>query len=181
MQLVVDFLPIIVFFSVYQFAGIYAATVAIIVVMAAQIALQWFRNRTVNKILLTSGALVAVFGGATLVLRNSLFIQWKPTILYWLLAIAFLGSQFIGEGKTLTERAMGHAVELEATLWRQLNVIWVANFAFLGAANIYVVYHFSEATWVKFKLFGTLGLTLLTAIGQALWIAAHTDRNQPEN
>jgi len=181
MQLVVDFLPIIVFFAVYQFAGIYAATGAIIVVMAVQISLQWLRHRTVNKMLLISGALVAVFGGATLLLRNSLFIQLKPTILYWLLAVAFSFSQFIGARKTMTERMMGHAVELDTAMWRQLNMIWVANFAFLGAANIYVVYHYSEETWVSFKLFGTLGLTLLTAIGQALWIAARTDGNQTEN
>ena len=182
MQLLVDFLPIIIFFAVYQFAGIYAATTAIIIVMTAQIALQWIRRRTVNKMLLISGALVGLFGGATLFLRNTLFIQLKPTILYWLLAVAFLASQFVGNRKTMTERMMGQAVELAPTMWRQLNLIWVANFAFLGAANVYVVYNYSEQTWVNFKLFGTLGLTLVTAIGQALWIAARTDNsNQTEN
>jgi intracellular septation protein len=169
MQLLVDFLPIIVFFGAYKVSGVYVATTAIIGVMTAQIAWQWFRNRTVNKMLLTSGVLVAIFGGATLILRNRVF------------AAAFLGSQFIGE-KTLTERVMGHTVELDAALWKQLNMIWVANFAFLGAANLYVVYNYDEATWVNFKLFGMLGLTLLTAIGQALWISARTtDRNLPEN
>jgi intracellular septation protein len=182
MQLLVDFLPIIVFFTAYKLSGVYVATTAIIGVMTVQIAWQWFRNGTVNKMLLTSGVLVAIFGGATLILRNSLFIQWKPTILNWVFAAAFLGSHFIGE-KTLTERVMGHAAELDATLWKQLNMIWVANFAFLGAANLYVVYNYDEATWVNFKLFGMLGLTLLTAIGQALWISARTtsDRNLPES
>jgi intracellular septation protein len=69
---------------------------------------------------------------------------------------------------------MGHAVQLEATMWRQLNLMWVANFAILGAANLYVVYNFDEDTWVNFKLFGMLGLTLLTAIGQGIWIASKT-------
>jgi intracellular septation protein len=173
MQIVVDFLPVIVFFAVYQFYGIYAATGAIIAVMAAQIIGQWLHKRTVNKMLLVSGALVAVLGGATLWLRSGVFIQWKPTIVNWLFAAAFLGSQFLGE-KTLTERAMGHAVELDRQFWRQLNMIWVVNFALLGAANLYVVYRFDEATWVNFKLFGMLGLTLLTAIGQAIWIASRT-------
>jgi intracellular septation protein len=179
MQILVDIFPIIVFFGVYQVAGIQAATIAIIVAMALQIAVQWIQKRQVNKMLLISGALVALFGGATLWLDDPIFIQWKPTIVNWLFAAAFLVSQMIGD-KTLTERVMGHAIELEPAFWRQLNLIWVANFALLGAANLFVVYNFDEATWVNFKLFGMLGLTLLTALGQGLWIAARTSPGKPE-
>lgn len=170
MQLLIDFFPIIVFFVVYRLYGIYAATAAIIVAMAAQIAYQWLRYRTVNKMLLVSAILVAALGGVTLTLRDPVFIQWKPTIVNWLFAAAFLGSRWIGD-KTLTERVMGHAIQLDQSLWRQLNWMWVVNFLVLGAANIYVVYNFDEATWVNFKLFGMLGLSLLTAVGQAIWIS----------
>ena len=177
MQLLVDFLPIIIFFVVFKLYGMYAATAAIIVAMAAQIAVQWFRERKVSKMLLVSGVLVAIFGSATLVLRNPIFIQWKPTIVNWLFATAFLGSQFIGQ-QTLIERVMGHAVQLTQTMWRKLNLMWVANFAFLGAANIYVVYNFDEETWVNFKLFGMLGLTLIMAVGQAIWISMNAPEQQ---
>lgn len=179
MQLIVDFLPIIVFFVTYQLAGVYAATGAIIVAMGLQIGYQWWRDRTVNRMLLTSGILVAVFGGITLLLRNPIFIQWKPTIVNWLFAAVFLGSRYVGE-KTLTERVMGQAVELEKSMWRQLNLMWVGNFTLLGAANLYVVYNFDEATWVNFKLFGMLGLTLVMVLIQVLWIAARTAGQQQE-
>ena len=92
MQALIDFLPIIVFFVVYQAADIYAATAALIVAMALQIGYQWLRNRTVNKMLLTSGGLVFVFGGITLLFRNPIFIQWKPTIVNGLFAVAFLAT-----------------------------------------------------------------------------------------
>ena len=174
MQLLIDFFPIVVFFVVYKLAGIYWATGAIIVAMGLQMGVQWLRERKVSRMLLVSTALVALLGGVTLVLRNPLFIQWKPTVVNWLFAAAFLGSEFIGK-RNLTERVMGHAVQLEPAMWRQLNLIWVVNFAFLGAANLFVVYNFDEDTWVNFKLFGMLGLTLLTAIGQAFWIAAKTN------
>jgi intracellular septation protein len=180
MQLLFDFLPIIVFFAVFKFYGIYAATAAIIVVMAVQISAQWIRKRTVNKMLLISGLLVAVFGGATLALRDPIFIQWKPTIVYALFAVAFLASHFIGK-QTLVERIMGHAIQLPKTMWSQLSVIWIANFTILAIANIYVVYHYDEATWVNFKLFGTLGMTLVTAVGQAVWIAMNAPEQQQEN
>lgn len=177
MQILIDFLPIIVFFATYKFAGMYAATAAIMGAMALQIGYQWIRDRTVNKMLLTSGILVAIFGGITLTLRNPIFIQWKPSIVNWLFAAAFLGSQFIGE-RTLTERLMGQAAELDDAMWRQLNLMWVANFSFLGAANLYVVYNFDEATWVNFKLFGMLGLTLIMVVIQVIWIAARTAGQQ---
>lgn len=173
MQLFIDFLPVIIFFVAYKFYGMYVATVAIIVAMTVQISVQWIVQRKVNKMLLVSGALVALLGGITLALRDPLFIQWKPTIVNWLFAAAFLGSQYIGK-KTLIERIMGHAIELDAVMWRQLNLMWVANFVFLGAANLYVVYNFSEETWVNFKLFGIFGLTILMAIAQAVWIASRT-------
>jgi intracellular septation protein len=175
MQLLIDFLPVVIFFVAYKLYGIYVATVAIIAAMAVQIGFQWFVQRKVNKMLLASGALVAVLGGITLALRNPLFIQWKPTIVNWIFALVFLGSQFIGS-KTIIERIMGHAVELDAVMWRQLNMIWIANFIVLGAANLYVAYNFDESTWVNFKLFGMFGLTLLTAVGQAVWIASRTSQ-----
>ncbi|MYF68991.1 MAG: septation protein A [Proteobacteria bacterium] len=177
MQALIDFLPIIVFFAVYQAADIYVATAALIVAMALQIGYQWLRTRTVNRMLLISGGLVFLFGGITLFFRNPIFIQWKPTVVNWLFAAGFLASRYIGS-KTLTERLMGQAVELEPNMWRQLNLMWVGNFTFLGAANIYVVYNFSEAVWVNFKLFGMLGVTLLMVIVQVAWIAAKTADSQ---
>jgi intracellular septation protein len=178
MQLLIDFFPIIVFFVAYKLAGMYVATGAIIVAMSIQIAIQWVRERKVNNMLLISTILVAALGGVTLLLRDPIFIQWKPTVVNWLFAFGFLGSQFIGS-KNLTQRMMGQAVQLDAVMWRQLNLIWVANFLVLGAANLFVVYRYDEATWVNFKLFGMLGLTLVTALGQAVWIAARTS-GQPQ-
>ncbi|MGB7214606.1 MAG: septation protein A [Gammaproteobacteria bacterium] len=180
MQLLIDLFPIIVFFVAYKVAGMYWATGATMAATAVLLALQWARERKISNMLLITAAVVVVLGAITIAFRNPLFFQWKPTVVNWLFAAAFLVSEFFGK-KNLTERMLGHAIELDAALWRQLNYIWVANFTFLGAANLYVVYNFSEEFWVNFKLFGMLGLTLLTAIGQALWIAAKTaDREQEQ-
>jgi intracellular septation protein len=172
MQMFIDFLPVLVFFVVFFTAGIYWATAAIIAVMVVQIAVTWLVKRTVSKMLLISGGLVVLFGGVTLILREPIFIQLKFTVVNGLFAIAFLGSHFIGK-QTLTERIMGQAMEAPATLWRQLNLMWVANFAILAVANVFVVYNYDMDTWVIFKTAGTIGLTVLTAITQAIWIAVH--------
>ncbi len=173
MQLLFDFFPLVAFFAAYIAFDLYVATATIMVAIGLQIAYQWFRHGKVNKMLLISGALVAVFGGITLVLRNPLFIQWKVTVVNWLFAAAFLGSQLFGT-KTFTERLMGHAVELDPALWRQLNTLWVVNFAVIGAINLYIMYNFDEQTWVYFKTWGMIGMSLLMAVGQAVWISARS-------
>ena len=179
MQLLSDFFPLIVFFAAYSVYNLYVATAAIMVAMTLQIAYQWFRHRKVNKMLLISGGLVLVFGGITLILRNPVFIQWKVTVVNWLFAVSFLGSQLYGD-KTFTERLMGHAVQLERSMWRQLNILWVANFAVIGALNLYVMYHYDEQTWVYFKTWGMIGLSLLMAVGQAFWISSRASNEEPD-
>jgi intracellular septation protein len=170
MQSLIDFIPVVIFFVVYKVYGIYPATAAIIVAMAAQIAYQWIRHRKVSKMLLFTGAVVAVLGGITLVFQDPTFIKWKPTVVSWVTAVAFLGSQFIGR-KTLTERMFAQALEGEGTPpWHLFNLLWAASFAALGALNLYVAYGFEEATWVNFKVFGTMGWMVLTIALQIAWI-----------
>ncbi len=170
MQLLVDFFPLVIFFVVYKLADILWATAAIIVATALALAVQWLRSRTLNRMQLISGALVAVFGGITLLLGDGIFIQWKPTIVYLLFSIAFLASQYIG-GRTIVERLMGEAIALQLPDWHALNMMWVVFFAVMAALNLYVVYSFDEAIWVNFKLFGTLALTIAMVILQAIWIS----------
>jgi len=177
MQVLFDVFPVIVFFVVYLFSGIYAATVATMATTVLQIAYQLFSQGKVTKMLLVSGTVVGTLGGITLAVRNPLFIQWKPTVVYFLFAAVFLGSQLIGS-KTVFERAMGHAVQLEPALWQRLNMIWVATFIVLGATNLYIVYHFSEKVWVYSKL-GMMIFLFLVGIAQAVWISLKTTDTPP--
>ncbi|MBT8131680.1 MAG: septation protein IspZ, partial [Gammaproteobacteria bacterium] len=133
--------------------------------------LQWLVTKKVSRIYLASTALVLVLGTATLFFHNPTFLYWKPTVLNWVIALVFFGSQWIGD-KPIVQRMMGHAADLASNQWRTLNLMWVAFFIFSGAVNIYVAYNFSEAFWVKFKLFGMLGLTVVFVAVQSLWLAS---------
>jgi intracellular septation protein len=177
MQLFVDYLPILIFFGAYFYQGIYFATGMLMVVMPVVMLVQWAITRKLNKIYAASTVLVLILGSATLLLRNPLFLYWKPTVLNWAIGLAFLGSQFIGE-KPFAQRMLGSATSLEENQWRRLNQIWVVFFLFIGGINIYVAYTFSEPTWVKFKLFGMLGLTLLFVIVQTIWLTVTMNKNE---
>jgi intracellular septation protein len=179
MKLLFDFFPIVLFFAAYWLCDdpqqrIYVATAVAIIATFVQIGIVWLKHRRLEKTHLLTLGLIVVFGGATLILKDEIFIKWKPTVLNWLFAVAFLGSQFVGK-QPLAQRMMGAQISLPEAVWKRLNLTWTAFFAFLGAANLYVVYHFDTEVWVSFKLFGMMGLTFAFIIAQAFYLARHME------
>lgn len=174
MQFLIDLLPVIAFFVAYKVAGIYVATGVLIVGVLIQTAVMWIRHRKVSGMMLTSAVLVLVFGGLTLLIHDATFIKWKPTIVNWLFAAAFVVSQYT-RGPTIIQRMLGENVSLDDANWRRLNMMWVAFFLVAGTLNLFVAYRFDEATWVNFKLFGLMGLTLLFALAQGVWISRRAE------
>lgn len=173
MQTLLDLLPIIVFFAVFKLWGIYPATAALIVVTLVMTAWLWLRERRVSRMQLITAGLVLVFGGLTLWLQDETFVKWKPTVAYWLFAAGFLGSALFTE-RSFAERLMGEAIVLrDPSLWRRVNLSWVLFFLALGGLNLYVAYRYPTETWVDFKLFGLMGLTLLWVVAQAIWLTQH--------
>lgn len=172
MKILFDFFPVLAFFITYVAFGqdIYLATKVMMVATALQMGYLLLLRKPIGATPIISAALAWGLGGLALLLHNPMFIKLKPTIAYWLFAAIFLGSQYIG-GKPLLQRALEEAAPVDAATWRRLNLAWVTFFFALGVLNLYVVYTFSEAFWVKFKLFGGIGLTLLFSIAQGVWLA----------
>ncbi len=210
MKLLFDFFPIILFFVSYYQASFLVqntfigklidpsrpdfitativATGIAIVASFAQVAIHWFKTHKFERMHLFSLALITVLGTITIVLGNPAFIQWKPTVLNWLFALVFLGSMFIGK-KPIIQRMMGEQIALPEPVWSTLNLSWVAFFFISGAANLYVAFYYNlgasdEArmdTWVNFKLFGLMGLTIAFIILQALYLSRHITEDELDN
>jgi intracellular septation protein len=181
-KILFDFFPIAIFFAVYKYTGdMITATAVLIPVSIIQVAYAYWRTRKIEKMHLVTLALIVVLGGATVIFENKAFIQWKPTIVNWLFAIVFLGSQFIG-AKNILQRMMSGQIKLPSAIWTRLNYIWVVFFIFSGAINLYVAFsgHFSEEAWVNFKLFGMLGLTLVFIILQGVYLSRHIEETPTE-
>lgn len=171
MQLFLDFLPVLAFFIAYKVAGIYTATATLMVAMVLLCLISWLRTRKVSNMMLISTLLAVVLGAATLLMHDSSFVKWKLTVLDWLFALAFwLAPRFLN-GQTIVQKMLGEQVALSEAHWKQLNWMWIGFFALVGGINVYVLKQFDEATWVNFKLFGTLGLTLVFVVAQGIWMA----------
>lgn len=179
MQLLFDFFPVILFFIAYKLTDIYVATGVIIVAVLGQTAFQWLRHRKVSTMALISAALVLVFGGLTLAIHDEAFIKWKVTVVNWLFAGGFLLSQFIGE-RPMIQRMLDANITLERAAWTKLNLMWAGFFLVLGTINLYVMYNFSTDTWAKFKVFGVIGLTLVFALAQGVWLASKLPPEEAE-
>jgi intracellular septation protein len=191
MKQLAEFVPIALFFIIYQlkgeelvigdwhytFDGIFSATAVLIAATVLQVVITFAITREMEKRLLWLLLAVVVFGGATLVFRNQMFIQWKPTIFNWALGLAFGASQFIGE-KNLMERTLGGQIHLPKPVWTRLNLLWVSNFLIVGTLNLFVAYSYSEETWVSYKLYSAIGFTLALTILTALLISPHIKDEQ---
>jgi intracellular septation protein len=171
MQLLFDFFPLLLFFAAYLWQGIYVATGVAMVASVAQIAWIHWKHGRASVIHWLSLVIIVVFGGATLLLQDKTFIMWKPTVLYGLFG-AILAVGKLGFGRDLLAHLM-KGVVVSKSVWTRLTWTWVAFFAFMGAANWYVAFHFSEETWVMYKVWGGIGLFLVFALVQGMWLARH--------
>ena len=186
MKQILEFLPIVLFFGAYQmdgetltvgawshtFDGLFSATAVLMIATIAVWLIMLAITRRNDKRLMWMMVAVVVFGTATLVLRDQRFIQWKPTVFNWVLAALFFGSQFVSD-KTLLERLLGQQLVLAAVIWKRLNTLWVTNFIAVGALNIYVAYQYEEAFWVSYKLYSSIGFTVLLMLLTILIVAPH--------
>ena len=92
-----EFLPLILFLGAYFYKGIYFALVVLMIAMPIGVLVKYIRLKKLDKMYFWSTVLLLLAGTLTLYFRNPLFLYWKPTVFYWLLAAAFLISQFVGE------------------------------------------------------------------------------------
>ena len=173
MKIFFDFLPVLLFFIAYKVYGIFVATAVAIVASFLQVTILWFKNRRLEKMHLITLALIVLLGGATLLLQDETFIKWKPTAVNWLFALVFLGSEFIGKKNVVQRMMESHITVTASQVWTRLNLLWVSFFIAMGVINLYVAFNFETDTWVNFKLFGMMGLTLVFVFIQGVYLAYH--------
>lgn len=219
MKFLLDFGPIVLFFIVYKYYGLYAAIYAMIASTFVQI---MYSRVTTGKFVTSqvlTFALLVVFGGISIVLRDPAFVMWKVSVLYVIFAAVLIGSNYVGS-KTLLERMMGKELQLPRNTWVNLTWFWSLGFIIIAIINAFfvntalsarnlflnsgsivdskidlknfdcsqspleslcLIAQSSEESWVNFKLFGTLGLTLVLIIITVLMLSKHIKEKQTDS
>lgn len=185
MQSLLELAPLAAFLIAYYTGGLYVATAVLMGAMAVLIGVDLLRGRRIPPMHAMSTVLVFLFGSATLLLHDQRFIQWKPTVFFWLASVAFLGSFWIGR-RTLVQRLLsaalgGEDARIPESVWRRLNALWVVFYAALGGLNLLVAFNASERAWVNFKVFGLTLVTLVFVAVQVAWLARRSHAHATEH
>jgi intracellular septation protein len=114
---------------------------------------------------------VVAFGALTLLLADEVFIKVKVSIINGLFGAILLTG--LALGRPLLKMAFGEALSLDAAGWRKLTIRWGLFFFAMAGLNEIVWRTVTTDTWVNFKVFGLLPLTLLFAVSQIRLMQRH--------
>ena len=177
MKQALEFFPLVVFVAVFNLSGktltlgeyaytfdsIYSATIALVVATLLQVIIVKIVWGKVEKRLLGVAAAVALFGGATVVLRDPVFIFWKPTVFNWGLAGVYVVWHFVRK-RCFFQELLPDEIEMPQHAWNKVTLVSTLHFFMVGAVNLYVAYNYSMDTWVSFKLWSAFLFTILWAV-----------------
>lgn len=179
MRLLLDFLPILLFFAAYKLQGIYLATGVLMAATVVQTGIVYALDRKLQNIHKITLVLVLVFGVLTLVLQDERFIKWKPTVLYLGMAVV-LGAALWGWKKNFLQMLLGSQLTLPEGVWARLTVAWVGYFLFMAAINAWFAAYQTTEQWVNFKLWGYV-FPVAFIVAQGLYIARHIKDDEPRS
>jgi intracellular septation protein len=171
-----DLFPLILFFVAFKFSDIYGATAVAIAAGIAQFGWLKLRRKPIEATHWINLTVIILFGGATLLFHNDVFIKWKPTVLYWVFAGILLAGKWVFR-RNLLEKVMGTQVALPQVAWDKMMFSWAGFFIVSGILNLYVAFsgQYTEAQWVNFKVFGLMILLLVFVVLQSFWLHRYMD------
>ncbi len=170
-KVLVEFGPLLIFFFVNAKWGIFAATAAYMLAATIALAISWVLVRRIPAMPLVALVFVLLFGGLTIWLHDETFIKVKVTLVNVLFAAILLGGLMFG--KLFLKMLMGAAFAMDEAGWRKLTIRWGLFFLFLAALNEIVWRNVSTDSWVNFKVFGLMGLTLAFTFAQVPMMMRH--------
>ncbi|WP_404426776.1 septation protein A [Thalassospira australica] len=170
-KLALEMGPLILFFAVNATTNLMTATAVFVTATVVSLAVSYVIARTIPVMPLIGGVFVIVFGGLTLYLDNDLFIKIKPTIVNMLFASILFGG--LMAGKLFLKLVLESAFKATDEGWRILTWRWSIFFIVLAVVNEIVWRNFSTDTWVAFKVWGIMPLTMLFGMAQVPILMKH--------
>lgn len=170
-KLALDFAPLAAFFIAYKFAGMFWATGILMGLTLATLIIGYAKTGKFAKFPLYSALLVGVLGGLTLYFQNGTFVKMKPTAANLIFAAVLGGGLYFN--RLFLKELLGSSMEMPEAAWRQLTLRWTVFFAALAGLNEFVWRTMAEETWVNFKVFGLLGLTIVFAAANTPYMMKH--------
>ena len=185
MQEIIPFIGFVAAYILAKWTGhseqaLYWATAVLMIGTVLQLLWLHQRKKAISKQHWLTAIAILVLGSITLILKNPMFIKWKPSIVYLVFAAVLLITQWMGKAN-LIQKMLGSALTMPDALWRRLNTAWAVFFICMAALNLIVAYNFSDDFWVGFKLWGSAGGTMLFMLAQIYLLRGylnHDDKHE---
>jgi intracellular septation protein len=145
--------------------------------MTLQVVIEKIVNGKVAKMLFISWCLLIPLGAITLLLRDPIFLQWKFSIIHWLLGGMLAFSQFLNGQSFLKTMLISVGPQLESVpefAWRKVTYFMAIAFVAIGTINLYFIYFSDIETWVNFKLFGVTILNMAIMSVSLFYLFSHS-------
>jgi len=162
LKFVTDFGPLLIFFTIYYKSGnnLSAAIPPLIISTLIAVAIMYLIEKKIPYVPLIGAVVISLFGGLTLYFNNPIFIYMKPTIVNLIFAVILLISNLYFN-KNYLKLFLQTAFQLNDEGWKKLNFRWAYFFIFLAILNEVVWRTQPETTWVNFKVWGMLPITII--------------------
>ena len=174
LKFITDFGPLLIFFTIYYKSGnnLSAAIPPLIISTLIAVAIMYFVEKKIPYVPLICAVVISLFGGLTLYFNNPIFIYMKPTIVNLIFAAILLVSKNFFN-RNFLKLFLQTAFQLNEEGWGKLNSRWAYFFIFLALLNEVVWRTQPEATWVNFKVWGMLPITIIFTAMQLPLINRH--------
>jgi intracellular septation protein len=176
MKLLFELFPVILMFATYKMYDIYVATAVAIVATILQVGYLKATGKKVEPMMWIGLGIIVVAGGATIIFKNEMFIKWKPTVLFTVMAIAIAIAQFRYK-KNPISIIFNNQIPAPDHVWQKLSVAWIIFLLFIAILNLVFAYFTSTDTWFLFKTFGDMGLFFVFIIAQILWLMPYLPKD----
>ncbi|MBT0668079.1 septation protein IspZ [Novosphingobium profundi] len=184
-NLVVDFGPLLIFFLAYRHfspaesgdtlgtvSAVIKGTVAFMGATVVALGLSKWRLGKISPMLWLTTALILGFGTLTVIFREAIWIQLKPTAVYLMFSVVlFIG---LAKGKPMLKYLLQAAFEgLNEEGWIKLSRNWAWFFLVLAIANTALVYTVSFDAWLQAKVWGFTVASFLFTFSQLPMVLRH--------
>lgn len=173
MKAALEYGPLVLFFVVNSFYGIYHGTAVLVVATVISLSISWVKTRTIPKILAFGCAAVVFFGALTLIFQDETFIKVKPTVVSLFIAAGLFLGQIIGRNPLKAILGDQMKMVLPDHAWRQLTWLWVMMFVSIAVANEIAWRMLSTDGWVTFKVFGLTGISIGFGVAIAIFLSKY--------
>lgn len=162
LKFITDFGPLLIFFTIYYKSGnnLSTAIPPLIISTLIAVAIMYFVEKKIPYVPLIGAIVISLFGGLSLYFDNPIFIYMKPTIVNIIFAGILIVSN-IYFNKNFLKLFLQTAFQLNDEGWKKLNFRWAYFFIFLAILNEIVWRTQPETTWVNFKVWGMLPITII--------------------